>query len=66
MEKVELTEEIKTDLRALQMRNHIFAKRFYKNNDSKKLPEYFRIGTVVDDSRASGGNKDRLTKKERR
>ena len=38
MPKVELTEEIKADLRALKLRTHIFAKRFYKTNDSDKLP----------------------------
>lgn len=65
MPKVELTEELKMDLRAIQMRNQIFPKRFYKNNDSEKLPEYFQIGTVVDD----GGIQSkvgRLTKKEQR
>ena len=49
MPKVEMTEELKTDLRTIQMRNMIFPKRFYRANDSKKLPEYFQIGTVVDD-----------------
>ena len=41
MKKVELTDEIKADLRAIQLRNSIFKDRFYKTNDSKKLPEYF-------------------------
>ena len=36
MEKVELTEEVKADLRALQYRDQIFSKKFYKSNDSKK------------------------------
>lgn len=66
MAKVELTEEVKADLRALKLRNQIFSNRFYKTNDSKKLPEYFQIGTVVDDPRAGGGNKDRLTNKQRK
>ena len=66
MPKVELTEEVKADLRALKLRTHIFAKRFYKTNDSDKLPEYFQIGTVVDDSKVAGGNRDRLTNKQRK
>jgi len=41
MKKVELTEEVKADLNALRLRNQLFADRFYKSNDSKKLPEYF-------------------------
>ena len=41
MPKVELTEEIKADLRAIKLRNQIFKDRFYKSSDSKKLPEYF-------------------------
>ena len=41
MKKVELTVEIKADLRALKLRNQLFSDRFYKTNDSKKLPEYF-------------------------
>ena len=41
MKKVELTEEVKADLRAIKMRNQIFAKAHYKGNDYKKLPEYF-------------------------
>ena len=63
MAKVELTEEIKADLRAIRLRNQIFKDRFYKTSDSKKLPEYFQIGTVVDDPRDS---RDRLTKKQRK
>ena len=38
MPKVELTEELKNDLRVIQLRNQIFPKRFYKNNDSEMLP----------------------------
>jgi hypothetical protein len=41
MKKVELTEEVKADLRAIKLRNQIFAKRHYGNADYKKLPEYF-------------------------
>ena len=65
MPKVELTEELKMDLKAVQMRNQIFPKRFYRNNDSAKLPEYFRIGTVVDDG-SIHSRVNRLTKKQQR
>ena len=41
MKKVELTDEIKADLRAIKLRNQIFNKSFYKTNDTNKLPEYF-------------------------
>jgi len=41
MPKVELTEELRNDLKAIKFRNQIFPKRFYKNNDSDNLPKYF-------------------------
>ncbi len=41
MEKVELTEELRNDLKTIKFRNQIFPKRFYKNNDSDNLPKYF-------------------------
>ena len=47
------------------MRNQIFPKRFYKANDSTTLPEYFQIGTVVDDG-GINSRVNRLTKKEQR
>ena len=65
MPKVELTDELKMDLKAIQMRNQIFPKRFYRGNDSQKLPEYFQIGTVVDDG-GIGSRVNRLTKKEQK
>lgn len=47
------------------MRNQIFPKRFYKGNDSSKLPEYFQIGTVVDDGSVAS-RVNRLKKKDQR
>ena len=41
MSKQELTEEVKRDLRTIQLRNLIYPNKFYKSNDSKKLPQYF-------------------------
>jgi hypothetical protein len=38
---VELTEELKADLKALKLRNYIYPNRFYKTSDSKKLPKFF-------------------------
>jgi hypothetical protein len=41
MGRPEMTDEIKNDLKALKLRNFIFQKRFYKNNDTDKFPKYF-------------------------
>ena len=65
MAKVELNEEIKADLRALKLRNQIFPAKHYKANDSKKLPDFFQIGTVVDDPRIAGNNVNKQRKKGR-
>ena len=65
MPKVELTEELKEDLRVLKFRKHIFPKRFYKQADSDKLPSYFQIGTIVDDGGVQA-RKERMTKKEQK
>jgi hypothetical protein len=62
MPKVELTEELKADLKALKLRNFIYQNRFYKSNDSKQLPTYFQIGTIVTDK--NDMRTERLTKKE--
>ena len=59
MPKVELTDELRNDLKAIKMRNQIFSKRFYRNNDSEKLPEYFQIGTVIEDGRPGSLSKKR-------
>ncbi|XP_070797276.1 deoxynucleotidyltransferase terminal-interacting protein 2 isoform X1 [Pituophis catenifer annectens] len=48
MKAPEMTEELKNDLKALQMRAAIDPKRFYKKNDRKGLPKYFQVGTIVD------------------
>lgn len=62
MPKVELTEELKADLKALKLRNYIYPNRFYKTPDSKNLPQYFQIGTVVTDK--NDMRTERLTKKQ--
>ncbi|XP_067270235.1 deoxynucleotidyltransferase terminal-interacting protein 2 [Pseudorasbora parva] len=48
MKAPELTEELKNDLKALQMRSAMDPKRFYKKNDREGFPKYFQVGTVVD------------------
>ena len=63
MPKVELTEELKNDLKALRMRNQIFPKRFFKSNDSDKLPQYFQIATVIDDGLGSNSRTSKKFKK---
>ena len=57
-----MTEELKADLQALKLRNYIYPNRFYKTNDSKNLPQYFQIGTVVTDK--NDLRTERLTKKQ--
>jgi len=65
MPKMEVTDEVKADLKAIKFRNMIFPKRFYKENDSKSLPTFFQIGKVVDD-KPGMFSKDRLTKKQQK
>ncbi|KAI5095108.1 deoxynucleotidyltransferase terminal-interacting protein 2 [Silurus meridionalis] len=48
MRAPELTDELKNDLKALQMRSAMDPKRFYKKNDREGFPKYFQVGTVVD------------------
>ncbi|XP_051757880.1 deoxynucleotidyltransferase terminal-interacting protein 2 isoform X2 [Ctenopharyngodon idella] len=48
MKAPEVTEELKNDLKALQMRSAMDPKRFYKKNDREGFPKYFQVGTVVD------------------
>ena len=53
---------MKADLKALKLRNYIYPNRFYKTSDSKKLPKFFQIGTIVTDK--NDMRTERLTKKE--
>lgn len=43
-----MTPELKQDLKIMKMRNVLDPKRHYKKADSKELPKYFQVGTVVD------------------
>ncbi|EDW27226.1 GL21176 [Drosophila persimilis] len=42
----EVTEEMRNELKIIQMRSVLNPKQFYKKNDLKVLPKYFQIGTV--------------------
>lgn len=45
----QVTDEVKRDLKLLQLRGTFDPKRFYKSSDHKKaLPKFFQIGTVVE------------------
>jgi hypothetical protein len=44
----EMTPELKRDLQLLKLRGTWDPKRFYKSNDTTKLPKHFAIGTVVE------------------
>eukprot|EP01006_Ploeotia_vitrea_P049966 TRINITY_DN67398_c0_g1_i1.p2 TRINITY_DN67398_c0_g1~~TRINITY_DN67398_c0_g1_i1.p2 ORF type:complete len:215 (+),score=138.45 TRINITY_DN67398_c0_g1_i1:287-931(+) len=49
MASTEMTPEVRTDLRLLQMRNYLDPKRFYKRDKGRKrFPDFFQIGTVID------------------
>lgn len=43
MKQPELTDEVMMDLKAIKMRNLIYRKRFYKGNDTNKLPTFFQV-----------------------
>ncbi|KDD76041.1 hypothetical protein H632_c383p0, partial [Helicosporidium sp. ATCC 50920] len=43
-----LTDEVKRDLKVLQLRSAFQGNRFYKKADSTKFPKHFQIGTVVE------------------
>ncbi|CAH1793183.1 unnamed protein product [Owenia fusiformis] len=60
----ELTEEVKNDLTVLQMRKVLDPKRFYKGNDTRSLPKYFQMGTVVESS--ADFYHSRIAKKDRK
>ncbi|KAL2650487.1 hypothetical protein R1flu_018615 [Riccia fluitans] len=64
MPAVTVTPELKREVELLKMRSVLDPKRHYKANDSKGIPKYFQIGTVV--SGAADFYSGRLTKKERK
>ncbi|XP_068694994.1 uncharacterized protein [Montipora foliosa] len=46
----QITPEIEQDMKIMKMRNVLDKKRHYKKNDTKALPKYFQIGTIVEGS----------------
>ncbi|CAG8556372.1 3170_t:CDS:2 [Diversispora eburnea] len=48
MPKPELTPEIKRDLHVIKLRNVLDPKRFYKKDNSKNIPKYFQVGTIIE------------------
>ncbi|CAG8600705.1 7217_t:CDS:2, partial [Ambispora leptoticha] len=48
MPKPELTPELKRDLQVVRLRNVLDPKHFYKKEDSKQLPKYFQVGTIIE------------------
>lgn len=56
MRAPELTEDLKKDLKALQMRSAMDPKRFYKKNDREGFPKYFQVRI-----HAVGGGEEILT-----
>ncbi|XP_062411786.1 deoxynucleotidyltransferase terminal-interacting protein 2 [Sardina pilchardus] len=48
MKAPEMTDELKNDLKAIQMRSAMDPKRFYKKNDREGFAKYVQVGTVVD------------------
>ena len=44
----QITKEVENDLRLLGLRGVLATDRFYKRPDSKKLPIYFQMGTVIE------------------
>lgn len=56
MKAPELTEELKNDLKAQQMRSAMDPKRFYKKNDREGFPKYFQVGLGVFISRLYPSN----------
>ena len=64
MPAVEYTPELRRDMRLLKLRGAYDPKRFYKTDDTSKLPKHFQVGTVVEG--AQDFYSARLSKRERK
>ena len=64
MPAVEYTPELRRDLRLLKLRGAYDPKRFYKTEDTTKLPKHFQVGTVIEG--AQDFYSARLTKRARK
>eukprot|EP00929_Paragymnodinium_shiwhaense_P017059 TRINITY_DN12596_c0_g1_i1.p1 TRINITY_DN12596_c0_g1~~TRINITY_DN12596_c0_g1_i1.p1 ORF type:complete len:264 (-),score=94.42 TRINITY_DN12596_c0_g1_i1:167-958(-) len=47
MKKQQLNPDLEKELKAIKLRGNVDPKRFYKGNDTSKLPEYFAVATEV-------------------
>lgn len=61
--KQKMTPELVNELRAIQLRGSFDPKRFYKANDSKKLPTHFVMATEVGGGMAPAGEQATHTKR---
>ena len=62
--RTELTTDVRRDLQLLKMRNVLDPKRHYKKSDSKDVPEYSTMGTIIEGP--TDFYSSRLTNKERK
>lgn len=59
-----MTAELERDLKIIKMRGAIDPKRHYRKDDSKELPKYFQMGTIIEGPTEFYSS--RLTRKERK
>ncbi|XP_077986823.1 uncharacterized protein LOC144441159 [Glandiceps talaboti] len=64
MKAAEMTDELKNDLKVMQMRGTLDPKRFYKKNDVVGLPKFVQVGRVIE--HAADFYHSRIPKKERK
>ena len=64
MHAPEMTEELANELKLLEMRGSLDAKRYYNEKKSKKKPKFFQIGRIIEGPGEFYSS--RLTKKERK
>ncbi|ORX91174.1 Fcf2-domain-containing protein [Basidiobolus meristosporus CBS 931.73] len=60
----DITDELKRDLTLIKLRNVLDPKRHYKKDNSKELPKYFQVGTIIEG--AGEFYSARLTRRERK
>mmetsp|Transcript_44790 Transcript_44790/g.106317 ORF Transcript_44790/g.106317 Transcript_44790/m.106317 type:complete len:272 (-) Transcript_44790:57-872(-) len=63
--KKRMTPELEKELEAIQLRGYFDSKRFYKANNSDKLPTHFHIAKVVGGGMAPTGEKPNVESKGR-
>ncbi|XP_022094735.1 deoxynucleotidyltransferase terminal-interacting protein 2-like [Acanthaster planci] len=48
MAAVEMTDQLRNDIKAVRMRSALDPKRFYKHNDMTAMPKFVQVGTIVE------------------